>query len=96
MSNIKNELDVWSITGMCELLAEQPAEISLSPVQAMRMKHVFRLSSHVLQSDYFYIGVNTYGCCLYEDEQQMEGTVVSCAEEVTLKRSLDICWQTMG
>lgn len=42
------------------------------------------------------MGVNIYGCCLHEDEQQMEGTVVSCAEEATLTRSLDICWQTMG
>lgn len=75
---------------MCELLAEQPAESSSSPVQAMRTQRVFRLSSHVLQSDFFYM-VNIYGCCLHGDEQQTEGTVVSCAEEVTLTHSLDIC-----
>ncbi len=76
---------------MCELLAEQPAESSLSPGQAMRMQRLFLDCHHMYCRVIFYMGVNIYGCCLHEDEQQMEGTVVSCAEEVTLTRSLDIC-----
>lgn len=73
---------------MCELQVEQPVFITC---QGHETQCVFRLSSHVLQSDFFYTGVNIYGPCLHEDEQQMEGTVVSCAEKLTLTRSLDIC-----
>lgn len=38
---------VWSITSMCELLAEQPAESSLSPGQAMRMQRLFSDCHHM-------------------------------------------------
>lgn len=48
--------------------------------------------SHVI-TDYLWLYMLTCGVCLNEEEQEMDGILVSCAEVMALTR-LNICCQT--